>query len=306
MKWYKILPFIFPVCILFSCTKGDDNIGGGNGSGGGSTTPLTAQTILNVSYGADAAEKMDIYLPAGRVAGSTKVILLIHGGAWSSGDKTDLSTLNTGMVITDTLKTRFPDYAIFNINYRLSTGTTNLFPSQENDVKDALTYIYSKSADYAIGSKYVFIGESAGAHLAMLQGYKYGVPIIPKVIVSLFGPTDLTDMYNNPAGTNPSLTQSVLAQTIGATPTSNAAIYTNSSPINYINSSSPPTIFFHGSTDPLVNPSQSLNAKNKLTSVGVTAQYVLYLGKGHGDDWGSATYNDAFNKIQTFIAANMP
>lgn len=302
MKLHKLFPVI-SAFILFSCVKGDDSIGGG----GGTTppTPATAQTNLNVSYGSDAAEKMDIYLPAGRTTATTKVIILLHGGAWATGDKTDLSTLQFGMVITDTLKTRFPDYAIFNINYRLSTGTANLFPAQENDIKDALQSIYSNSSVYGISDKYVFIGESAGAHLAMLQAYKYIAPLKPKVVVSLFGPTDLTDMYNNPAGANPAQTQLLLSQTVGGTPSTNAAMYTNSSPITYITSSSPPTIFLHGSADPIVNASQSLAAKNKLTGAGVNAQYVVYTGKGHGDDWGPATFNDAFNKIQAFITANM-
>ncbi|MGG9960425.1 alpha/beta hydrolase fold domain-containing protein [Ferruginibacter sp. SUN106] len=301
MKLHALLPFVVFISFFISCKKSD----GGN-TGGGGTSPLSAQTFLDVTYGTDAAQKMDVYLPANRSTASTKVIILIHGGAWSGGDKKDFSTSQFGMVITDTLKTRFPDYAIFNINYRLSTGTTNLFPAQENDVKAALQFIYDHAADYFISNKYVFIGESAGAHLGMLQGYKYSTPLKPKVIVSLFGPSDLTDMYNNPVGPNPTLAQLVLAQTIGATPANNAALYTSSSPVNFIGAGSPPTILLHGSNDPLVNPSQSVAVQTKLTTAGVASQYVLYPGKGHGDDWGDAIYKDAFNKIQAFIIANMP
>ena len=299
MKLHKLLPFVLVVSLFASCKKPSDS------SGGTTTNPATAQTFTDVSYGSDAAQKMDIYLPANRTIASTKVIVLIHGGAWSSGDKTDYSTVQVGMVIIDTLKTRFPDYAIFNINYRLSTGTANLFPTQENDVKAAVQFIFDHATDYLISSKYVFIGESAGAHLCMLQGYKYSAPLKPKVIVSLFGPTDLTDMYNNPVGPNPSLTQLVLAQTIGATPSTNATLYTSSSPITFAGAGSPPTILLHGSADPLVNPSQSVAVQTKLTAAGVPNQYVLYAGKGHGDDWGDAIYKDAFNKIQAFITANV-
>ena len=35
-------------------------------------------------------------------------------------------------------------YAIFNINYRLATGISNYFPTQENDVKAAIEFIYGK------------------------------------------------------------------------------------------------------------------------------------------------------------------
>lgn len=302
MKLHQLLPIVVFISFFNSCKKSDNTNSGSGGNTG--TNPAVAVTLPDVSYGTDAAQKMDVYLPANRST-ATKVIVLIHGGAWSSGDKKDLSTLQFGMVITDSLKTRFPDYAICNINYRLSTGTTNLFPTQENDVKAAVQYIFDHAADYVIGNKYVFIGESAGAHLCMLQGFKYSTPLKPKAIVSLFGPSDLTDMYNNPAGPNPALAQLVLAQTIGATPTTNAAIYTSSSPVNFIGAGSPPTILLHGSNDPLVNPSQSVAVQTKLLAAGVATQYVLYPGKGHGDDWGDAIYKDAFNKIQAFVTANV-
>jgi len=302
MKLHQLLPFVVFISVFVSCKKSDSTNTGGSGTG---TNPAVAVTLSNVSYGTDAAQKMDVYLPANRSAATTKVIVLIHGGAWSQGDKTDLSTLQFGMVITDSLKTRFPGYAICNINYRLSTGTANLFPAQENDVKAAVQYIFDHATDYVISSKYVFIGESAGAHLCMLQGFKYSTPLKPKAIVSLFGPTDLTDMYNNPAGPNPALAQLVLAQTIGATPATNAALYTSSSPVNFVGAGSPPTILLHGGADPLVNPSQSVAVQTKLTTAGVPNQYVLYPGKGHGDDWGDAIYKDAFNKIQAFVTANV-
>ena len=300
MKLHKLLLLVTVISFFISCKKsGSDN------NGGGGTNPATAETLPNVSYGTDAAQKMDIYLPTNRTTASTKVIVLVHGGAWSSGDKTDLSTLQFGMVITDTLKTRFPDYAIFNINYRLSTGTANLFPTQENDMKAAVQFIFDHASQYLISNKYVFIGESAGAHLSMLQGFKYSTPLKPKVIVSLFGPSDMTDLYNNPAGPSPTTTQFVIAQTVGATPTSNPALYTSSSPVNFIAAGSPPTILLHGGADPLVNPSQSVAVQTKLTSFGIATQYVLYPGKGHGDDWGDVIYKDAFNKIQAFITANV-
>ncbi|MEI7734571.1 MAG: alpha/beta hydrolase [Ferruginibacter sp.] len=298
----KLIQFTIAVLLtvsVVSCKKNNNTTGGG-----ATTNPLTAQTILNVSYGTDPLQKMDVYLPANRSTASTKVMVMIHGGAWSSGDKADFSTLTNGMVITDTMKNRLPEYAIINVNYRLSNGSINLFPSQENDIKAALQFIFDKSAEYVISNKYVLVGASAGAHLAMLQGYKYSVPIKPKAIVSIFGPSDLVDMYNNPAAGNTTLTLA-LAAVMGATPATNAALYASSSPVTYIGAGSPPTILLHGSNDPLVSASQSLAVKNKLATAGVINQYVLYPGKGHGDDWGDVLYKDAFNNIQAFLTANV-
>lgn len=261
----------------------------------GSSNPATAQTLSNVSYGTDAAQKMDVYLPANRTTTSTKVMIIIHGGAWSSGDKSDLN------VFIDTLKKRQPDYAIFNINYRLSTGVANVFPTQENDVKTAIEFIYNKRSEYIIGDKFVLNGQSAGGHLALLHAYKYTSPVKIKAVIDFFGPSDMVDLYNNP-GLVPSATVALI---VGATPTTNPTLYQQSSPINFVTTQCSPTIILQGGADPLVNATtQSLALKNKLVTAGVVNQYVFYPTGGHGD-WNAVTFTDAFNNIQTFLAANV-
>lgn len=262
------------------------------------STTIAATTIADVVYGADNLQKMDVYLPANRSTVSTKVIVLIHGGGWTNGDKNEIA------LFVDSIQKRLPDYAIFNINYRLNKDKMTIFPTQENDVKTALQFIFSKAREYLISDKYVLIGASAGAHLALLQGYKHDAPVKPKAIASFFGPGDLIDLVNKPVGGNIFLSL-VFVKAIGKTPEEDAALYASSSPVNFIKSTSPPTILFHGGADPFISPSQSENIKNKLTAAGVVNQYNLYPGKGHGDDWGGAIYADAFNKLQAFLIANV-
>lgn len=258
-----------------------------------------AKTILDVSYGADAAQKMDIYIPANASTISTKVVIMIHGGGWTAGDK------SASTQYVDSLKRRLPDYAVFNINYRLSAAPANLFPTQEMDVKSAIEFIHSKRSEYNISDKFVLIGESAGAHLAMLHAYKYNNPVKIKAVVSFFGPSDLTDMYNNPVNGNPTISFGI-AQAVGTTPSQNPALYTNSSPVNFITANTAmPTILLHGGMDALVAPAQSVAVQSRLASAGITNEYVLYPTKDHGYDWDSATFFDAFNKIQAFLTANV-
>jgi acetyl esterase/lipase len=288
MKILQQLLFIAAATVIItSCKKSstDNN----------TTNPAVAQSYSNVSYGTDAAQKMDIYLPANRSTVTTKSMIIIHGGAWSTGDKADLNAF------IDTLKRRQPDYAIFNINYRLATGTANFFPTQENDVKAAVEFIYSKRSEYLISDKFVLNGQSAGAHLALLHAYKYTTPVKIKAVIDFFGPSDMVDLYNNP-GMVPAAT---IALIVGATPTSNATLYQQSSPINFVTAQCSPTIILQGGADPLVNATtQSLALKNKLVTAGAVNQYVFYPTGGHGD-WNAATFTDAFNNIQTFLAANV-
>ena len=41
------------------------------------------QTYLDVSYGTDAKQKMDVYLPANRDTNNTQLMVLIHGAPGS-------------------------------------------------------------------------------------------------------------------------------------------------------------------------------------------------------------------------------
>ena len=271
--------------ILVSCQKDDFN---------SAPVPLSAESQLNVAYGADPLQKMDIYLPAGRTTDNTKVIIIIHGGGWNQGDKADFTEY------VDTLKRRLPGYAIFNINYRLATGTTNFFPSQEDDVKAAVEFVYGKRDVYKISGKFVLLGASAGGHLALLQANKYSSPVKLKAVVDFFGPTDLVDMYNNPP--NPLVTV-LLQQVTGGTPLTKPTLYHDSSPINYITAQSPPTIILHGGADVVVSFSQSVLLDTKLQAMGVTHQYVFYPTENHG--WVGPNLVDSFNKIVAFLDANV-
>jgi acetyl esterase/lipase len=267
--------------VVMACNKADkDN----------SPSNLSESIMKNVSYGSDAAHKMDIYLPAGRTTSNTKVMVLVHGGGWTGGDKTEFDPY------ISSLKQRLPDYAFFNINYRLGNNTNNRFPAQENDVKAAIDFIAGKFGEYGVSDKVVLLGLSAGAHLALLQGYKHTGTVKPKAIVSFFGPTDLVEMHNNPISPYAPL---VLQALIGASPQQNLDAYNQSSPTFFVNGSAPPTMLLHGGQDDLVSPTQANLLKNKLQTAGVLNEYVYYPNEGHG--WFGATLDDSFNKIQVFL-----
>jgi len=280
IRYYLLLFSI----VFLSCQKENDPV----------LSVLPEKALFDQAYGINDSQKMDIYLPAARSSSATKVVILIHGGGWNAGDKTDFASY------IDTLKKRLPDYAIFNINYRLATVATNFFPTQENDVKAAVEYIFSKTNEFNISQKFVLLGISAGAHLCLLQAYKY-TNVKIKAVVDFFGPTDMTDMYNNPASSL--APPEIIAAVVGTTPTANPVIYKQSSPVNYVTAQSPPTIILQGGVDVLVSPSQSIALKNKLQSFGVVNQYVFYPTENHG--WFGPNLSDSFDKIAAFLNINV-
>ncbi len=281
------------IVIISSCKKSDD---------GGTLLPVittpdphVALVLKDVSYGTDSLQKVDIYLPANRSIDSTKILYLIHGGAWTAGDKKDF---DSNVIV---MKTLLPQYAFVNINYRLATFTgINEWPTQINDVNAAIDFVTNKNSYYQINNnKLAVMGASAGAQLALLKGYNFNSNHSIKAVVDLFGPTDLIDLYNHPANpTYPLMLQIFMS----GTPATNNANYVSGSPLYSVNASVPPTIIFQGTADSTVPMRQSDSLNLRLTNAGVTKQYITYTGEGHG--WAGNNLIDTYNKAAAFLVAN--
>lgn len=284
MKYRYYLPLLLSLMsFLLSCTKDNDR---------SNAVPLPAAVILDTAYGTDPLQKMDIYLPSGR-DGHAPTIVLIHGGGWSGGDKNELTSSVKG------IQDIFPGYAVVNINYRLAKdGVTNVFPTQENDVKSAIETILRNTGKFHISDDLILIGFSAGGHLALLHGYKNDPGRNVKAIVDFFGPTDLAALSN--IGLVQAL---ILFNATGKTYSQHQEIFIQSSPVNFVTKDSPPTIILQGGKDELVPPSQAAILNNKLEEKHVVHQLVLYPEEGHG--WTGINLLDSFEKIKNFIQSNV-
>ncbi len=254
-----------------------------------------AATLLDVSYGTDAQQKMDIYLPANRSRTTTTLLVLIHGGGWVEGDKSDLNDLVKGM------QTIFPTYAIANINYQLNTSRKKNFPTQENDIQTAVAKVLAKADEYVLSSKVITMGFSAGAYLAMMYAYKRptaGVTIL--AAISFVGPTDLIRLYSD---TPSQEVRDLLPVMIGTFPDAHPADYQFYSPATYATTTTCPTMLFYGGKDNLVPGSQGEILQAKLLSLNVTHQLTIYPNDGH--TFSGDNYFDALTKSKTFLEKNV-
>lgn len=244
--------------------------------------------LQNISYGNDNQQKMDIYLPANRSASTTKVFVLIHGGGWGGGDKTDFNYM------LSSLKTYYPDHAIININYRLATESSPAYPKQINDIQAALDEI--SLPRYNVSSQFFLFGNSAGGHLSMLYAYGFDSNHHVKGICNTVGPADLTDpnYLNNP------LYASVYPILVG--PSAPMSLIQAVSPACRVTDFAPPTISFYGDQDPLVPSTQMGRLHDSLTAHGVYNQATMYQGAGHGN-WNQAQSQDCVSKMVLFINA---
>jgi acetyl esterase/lipase len=119
----------------------------------------------DLAYGADPKQVMDVYRPAA-AAGPRPVVVFIHGGGLTGGDKTnplsDLMNANTA--------TYFARHDMVGINatYRLVPGIT--YPQGGQDMQAIVAWIRSNAAEYGIDPEQIFfLCSSAGCtHVASI------------------------------------------------------------------------------------------------------------------------------------------
>lgn len=246
---------------------------------------------LNISYGTDQDQKFDLYLPANRTI-DTKTILLIHGGGWTSGDKSNMDAFR------DIIKQDITNVAIVNMNYRLADINTPAFSMQLEDITTVVSYLKENKKLYTISDEYGFIGTSAGAHLAMLWSYTMDSNQNSKMVCSIVGPTNFTDTaYTN-------ATFAPVYQEFATVFSESTTAYKESvSPYHQVTANAVPTILFYGDADPLIPTSQGTDMKAKLDQYGVINEFTLYEGEGHG--WVGTNLFDTWLKTKAFLQTHL-
>ncbi|REE25685.1 acetyl esterase/lipase [Winogradskyella pacifica] len=242
---------------------------------------------LNISYGNDDEQVFDLYLPANRTA-DTKTIILVHGGGWTSGDKTDMTDFK------NFIKDQMPSYAVVNINYRLADENNSPYPMQINDITSVINYLKNNEAHYTISNNLGLVGVSAGAHLSLLWSYGFDTENQVRMVCSIVGPTNFTD----PAYLNN--TNAVLQELLDTFGIDTATDFLEEvSPYHKATATSPPTILFYGGEDPLIPITQGTTMRDKLESLNVTHQFTLYPNEGHG--WTGLNLLDTTLELKIFI-----
>jgi acetyl esterase/lipase len=282
MKYLKVIFFCLIILISFSSCENEPN----NNSDNNDLSPSKDYQELNISYGNDTNQTFDLYLPANRTS-TTKTLILVHGGGWSSGDKVDMDP------IKDLIRQDLPNLAVVNINYRLADANNNPYPMQIDDITTIVNYLKTNKDKYTISDNFGFIGTSAGGHLSLLWSYAFDTDNNIDMVCSIVGPTNLTDpAYLN--NTNAEL------QTMLDLYGENAEIsfLEEVSPLHRLTATAPPTILFYGEQDPLIPTTQGTDLRDKLLNLNVTHQFTLYPNGGHG--WIGVDLQDTWVKLKAF------
>jgi len=128
--------------------------------------PAASATI---AYGADALQKGDLWLPAGK--GPFPLVVMVHGGCW----QTSIADRRLMDWIADDL--RRDGIAVWNIDYRGVDRAGGGYPGTFADVAAAADEVAALARRYPLDTRRVVaIGHSAGGHLALWLAARSRLP----------------------------------------------------------------------------------------------------------------------------------
>jgi len=223
------------------------------------------------------ALKMDIYFPP-QASAPWPVVIYVHGGTWTSGDKDHIQTFRDSTGMKD------DSFLYVSINYRLAPKYK--FPAQIQDLKCAVRYLRAHAAEYNLNpNKIGAWGSSAGAHLVSLlgtadasAGWDVGEYLDQssqvQAVVDMFGPSDLTRIFQ--------VKDKQIQKIVFGTFDPQNPIWVAASPVTYVSPDDPPFLILQGDKDQTVPLEQSQIFFDKLQAAGVISELVIVKNADHG------------------------
>ncbi len=151
----------------------------------------TSRVALNLPYGDDERQKLDVYMPDDATVTHAPVLMFLHGGYWVIGHKDLMGFMAPSITPAPAL--------LVSVGYRLAPGAK--YPQQVDDCRAALRWAYDNIADYGGDPDRIHVGgHSAGGHLAAMltlqrqQRAALGLPEdVIKACFPVSGVFDVTD-----------------------------------------------------------------------------------------------------------------
>ncbi|MDN5746512.1 MAG: alpha/beta hydrolase, partial [Nocardioidaceae bacterium] len=229
---------------------------------------------------------LDVYTSEVTPASGAPVLLQVHGGGWTIGNKDQ-----QGLPLMQHMAAK--GWVCVAINYRLAPR--DLWPAQIVDVKAAVAWIREHIAEFGGDPSYIAItGGSAGGHLSALAALTPNDPDFQpgfedadttlQAAVPYYGVYDLAG--SSGLRSAELMRDKFLARRVfKKDPVADRAVFEAASPLRQITAEAPDFFVIHGSRDTLVDPQQARGFVAALRAAsGRTVTYAELPGAQHAFD----------------------
>lgn len=239
--------------------------------------PAGVEVIRDLEYAQvkGLSLRLDLYRPSARPSAPMPLVIWVHGGGWKTGTKANCPAA--------WLATQ--GYAVASLDFRLLPD--HPWPAQIEDPVAALRWLRKESGKYGYDAlRSAAMGGSSGGHVVAL----WGTLTLPaedkvKVVVDLYGPTDLLTMPPNLLSekrTRADLAKSNGALLLGGIVMDQPDKAKAVSALHQVSKDDVPFLILHGTADPGVPVDQSERLHAALKAAGVESTLKLLPGAGHG------------------------
>ncbi|WP_332667512.1 alpha/beta hydrolase, partial [Aeromicrobium sp.] len=217
------------------------------------------EVLRNVPY-TEGGKKahLDIRRPKDRDLADAPVLIQIHGGGWTIGNKEQ-----QGILLMNRMAQQ--GWVCVSVNYRLAPK--HRFPTQIVDVKRAIAWVHENIKEYGGDSSYVVItGGSAGGHLAALAALTPGLAEYQPgfeesdtsvaACVPFYGVYDLGGITESRAAID--MRDRFLGPRVfGKDPRTHLDDFVQASPLAHVTEHTPDFFVIHGRNDTVVSVNQA-------------------------------------------------
>ena len=275
------------------------------------------RTIVDIPYGEHEAHRFDLYLPADASRESYGLVVYLHAGGFTAGDKSD-----------DRERLQWfcsKGYVAVGINYAMPTeedAAHNVY-SMSLDVQRAMSVVKAEAEKrgYPLDGM-VIAGGSAGACLALIYAYRDAdsSPIPVKAVISMVGPATFEPAFwmGNDTADYSDVEQAEAAAVwlkmmTGADITTQmmqSGEYRNMqrliSPAMLVSEHSVPTLGAYGRLDKIVPFAVAEPLREALERCGVKHDFIVFQHSGHGLHRDKECAKLLYEKIDEYLATYLP
>jgi pectinesterase len=233
--------------------------------------PAPARLVRGLEFARRGTEslRLDLCTPAGR--GPFPAAVLVHGGGWIGGDRSQAARALTGPLTKAGI-------AWLAVDYRLAPRYT--YPAPVEDVLDALRFAHQNARRLRLDARRLaLVGESAGGHLVTDAAMRMTEETSVAAVVPFFAPVDLESDSDRRGGLSVSMRalfgRAVLDEAA-------RAALREASPIRRVHEGLPPFLLVHGTADMSVPFEQSVRLQARLREAGVACDLLTVPDGTHG------------------------